>query len=82
MIGDFRAVGSLERFAVNLFKRILKRMLIHFIRHVLVVTDSNKAFNEFKFLLNKLVIVYLIDGEFSTAFVVHASNHSIFNTFW
>ena len=77
MIGDFRAVRSISRFAVKLMKRTLKRMLVHFGRHVLEVTAFSRALNESKFALKKLVIVDLIDSEFSIASVVRALNHSL-----
>ena len=77
MIGDFRAVSSIARFAVELIKRTLKRMLVHFSRHVLEVTVLSRALNESKFALKKLVIVDLINSEFSNAFVVRALNHSL-----
>ena len=76
MIGDFRAVSSIARFAVELMTRTLKRMLVHFGRHVLELTVFSRTLNESKFALKKLVIVYLIDSEFSTASVVRALNHS------
>ena len=77
MIGDFRAVSSIARFAVELIKQTLKRMLVHFGRHGLVVTALAGHFKKSKFALKKLMIVNLIDYIFSTAFVVRASNHNL-----
>ena len=77
MIGDFRAVSNTARFAVELMKRTLKRMLVHFNRHVLEVTAFSRALNKSKFALKTLVIVYLIVSEFLTASVVRALNHSL-----
>ena len=77
MIGDFSAVGSIARFAVELMIRTLKRLLVHFVRQDLEVTAFSRALNKSKIKLNKHVIVNLIDTEFSTASVVRSSNHSL-----
>ena len=50
----------------------MKRMLVHFGSHGFVFTAFSRKLNKSKFALKKLMIVYLIDNEFSTAFVVRA----------
>ena len=76
MCKHFGAVINIALRTVEGLERALEYMLVHFVRIVFIDTLVSRTLNNSKWAGEELVIVYLIDVKFFSAFEVCACDHN------